>query len=417
MTRKNDWIALVEASYDLDGSDQVWLDNLFDCAEPLLDPGMARVGWTFRCTPTTFRLESYPGRVPKLMRGLLRTAHAIAPQAWFDLTYRGGHVVGTGSEIVAPRLPQVRSLPATLTGGRAKDVFMAGAQSGTALGMAFGVWLKEERSPTPLERKRWPCVCAHLGAGLRLRLAARDLRLDASSVEAVLDAGGKVHDARASAVSPSAREMLREAVRRIDKARTVQGRSDPDSAMESWTGLVDGRWSLVDRFDTDGRRFIVAVKNDPAHPDPRGLTVGEREVSEFVGLGRSTKEISYILGVSLSAVSNMTARAQAKLGLSSRAELTAFFAPAGLRAKLAEMAVRGERLLVGAYPLVDKRKVEKLTDAEREVVAYLVTGSTNSDIARRRRTSENTVANQVHSIYLKLGARSRAELAARLHKG
>jgi DNA-binding NarL/FixJ family response regulator len=113
----------------------------------------------------------------------------------------------------------------------------------------------------------------------------------------------------------------------------------------------------------------------------------------------------------------MTARAQAKLGLSSRAELTAFFAPAGLRAKLAEMAVRGERLLVGAYPLVDKRTVEKLTDAEREVVAYLVTGSTNSDIAHRRRTSKNTVANQVHSIYLKLGARSRAELAARLHKG
>jgi DNA-binding NarL/FixJ family response regulator len=61
--------------------------------------------------------------------------------------------------------------------------------------------------------------------------------------------------------------------------------------------------------------------------------------------------------------------------------------------------------------------VEKLTDAEREVVAYLVTGSTNSDIAQRRHTSENTVANQVHSIYAKLGARSRAELAARLHKG
>lgn len=417
MTRKNDWIALVEASYDLDGSDQVWLDNLFNRAEPLLDAGAGRAAWTFRCTPSTFQLGSYPGRVPKLMRALLRAAHAISPPTWFDLTYRGGHVVGTGSELVVPHLPHVRSLPASLTGGRAKDVFLAGAQSGTPLGIAFGVWLKEERNPTALERARWPYVSAHLGAGLRLRQTARDLRLDADGVEAVLDAGGKVHDARASAVSPSAREQLREAVRRIDKARTAQGRSDPDSAMESWTGLVDGRWSLVDRFDTDGRRFIVAVKNDPAHPDPRGLTMGEREVCEFVGMGRSTKQIGYILGVSLSAVTNMTARAQAKLGLSSRAELAAFFAPAGLRAKLAEVAVSGERLLVGAYPLVDKRKVDKLTDAEREVVAYLVTGSTNSDIAQRRRTSENTVANQVHSIYLKLGARSRAELAAGLYKG
>ena len=39
---KNDWIALVEASYDLDGSDQDWLDRLFDRAEPLLDPGIGR---------------------------------------------------------------------------------------------------------------------------------------------------------------------------------------------------------------------------------------------------------------------------------------------------------------------------------------------------------------------------------------
>jgi DNA-binding NarL/FixJ family response regulator len=417
MTRKNDWIALVEASYDLDASDQLWLDNLFDCAEPLLDPGMARVGWTFQCTPTTFELGSYPTRVPRMMQGLLRAAHAIAPQSWFDFTYRAGHVVGTGSELVAPRLPHVRPLPSRLTGGRAKDVFMTGAQSGTALGMAFGVWLREERSPTALERKRWPCVSAHLGAGLRLRLAARNLRLDAGPVEAVLDAQGKVHDARASAASPSARELLREAVRRIDKARTADGRADPDSALDSWTGLVDGRWSLVDRFDTDGRRFIVAIRNDPAHPDPRGLTMGEREVGEFVGLGRSTKEIGYILGVSYSAVTNMTSRAQAKLGLESRAELAAFFAPAGLRAKLAEVAVNGEQLLVGAYPLVDKRKVEKLTDAERAVVAHLVVGSTNNDIAHRRRTSESTVANQVHSIYTKLGVRSRAELAARLHEG
>jgi DNA-binding NarL/FixJ family response regulator len=121
--------------------------------------------------------------------------------------------------------------------------------------------------------------------------------------------------------------------------------------------------------------------------------------------------------MSLSAVTNMTARAQATLGLSSRAALVAFFAPAGLRAELEEAAVSGERLLVGAYPLVDKRKVEKLTDAERELLAHLLTGSTNSDIAHRRRTSANTVANQVHAIYVKLGARSRAELAARLHKG
>jgi DNA-binding NarL/FixJ family response regulator len=207
--------------------------------------------------------------------------------------------------------------------------------------------------------------------------------------------------------------LLREAVRRIESARTAQGRSDPDAAMESWEGLVDGRWSLVDRFDTDGKRFVIAVKNDPAHPDPRGLTPREREVSEFVGLGRSTKEISYTLGVSFSAVTNLTSQTQAKLGLSSRAELAAFFAPAGLRAKLAELS---SVVKSSCSPIhwSTNTHVEKLTDAERQVVAHLVAGSTNGDIARRRGTSENTVANQVYAIFLKLGVRSRAELAARL---
>ena len=312
---KNDWIALVEASYDLDGSDQDWLDRLFDRAEPLLDPGIGRGAWTFRCTPTTFQLGHYPTRVSKLLKGMHRAAHAAAPARWFDMTYRSGVVVATGSELTYPLLPETMRIVAGVTGGLARDVFMAGAHSGTSLGVAFGVWLKEFRRTTAVERTRWSCISAHLGAGMRLRAATRRLQLDSAPVEAVLDSGGRVQHARAGAASVAARELLREAVRRIEKARTTEGRRDPDAAMDSWEGLVDGRWSLVDRFDTDGKRFVVAVQNDPAHPDPRGLTMREREVAEFVGLGRSTKEIGYILGVSLSAVTNLTARAQDKLGL------------------------------------------------------------------------------------------------------
>ena len=411
---KNDWIALVEASYDLDGSNQDWLDRLFDCAEPLLDPGYGRGAWTFRCTPTTFQIGHYPSRVSRLLKGLHRASHAAAPARWFDLTYRGGVVVATGSELIYPSLPETRRIVSGVTGGLARDVFMAGAHSGTSLGVAFGVWLKQIRHTTALERTRWSCISAHLGAGIRLRAAAERLQLDGAPVEAVLDSGGRVLHARAQAVRSSARASLRDAVRRIENARTEKGRRDPDAAMDGWHGLVDGRWSLVDRFDTDGRRFVVAVQNDPAHPDPRGLTMREREVAEFVGLGRSTKEIAYVLGVSFSAVTNLTTRTQEKLGLATRAELAAFFAPSGIRTKLAEAAINGENLLFGSYPLINGRQIDKLTEAEREIVAHLVAGSTNGDIAHRRRTSENTVANQVSAIFVKLAVHSRAELAARL---
>jgi DNA-binding NarL/FixJ family response regulator len=187
-----------------------------------------------------------------------------------------------------------------------------------------------------------------------------------------------------------------------------------DEALVNWEGLISGRWSMIDRFDNDGRRFVVAVKNDPAHPDPRGLTIRERQVAEYVGLGHASKEIAYTLGLSDSAITNCTARAQDKLGMASRAELVAFFAPSGLRRKLAETSLVGERLLTGTYPLVNTRHIANLSETEREVAALMIAGSTNADIAQRRETSEHTVANQVQSIFRKLGVRSRGELVARL---
>lgn len=408
----NDWVALIEAAYTFEGGDQEWLDRVFACANPLLDRGMARNAYMFECTPTTFRLGEIANGVSRGVRTLTRVGHAVAPAKWFDLTYRSGVTVGTASEVIYPHIAS--KLYLQLTRGYSRDLFMTGGHSGTGLGIALATQLKDERRATTVERKRWPQIGAHLGAGLRLRHVARTLSFDAASVEAILDSGGKLHNATEMTAAPWARERLRNAVRCIERARTIAGRNDPDTALDAWEGLVAGRWSMIDRFDTDGKRFIVAVKNDPAYPDPRGLTPRERQVAEFVGLGRTTKDIRYTLGISDAAVANCTARAQLKLGLSSRVELATFFSHGGLRRKLAEVTVGGERLLVGASPFIDDRSVAPLSNAERDVLGHLIKGSTNADIALRRGSSEHTVANQVQSIFRKLGARSRGELAARL---
>jgi DNA-binding NarL/FixJ family response regulator len=52
-----------------------------------------------------------------------------------------------------------------------------------------------------------------------------------------------------------------------------------------------------------------------------------------------------------------------------------------------------------------------LSEAEREVHAALLRGESNAAIALQRGTSVRTVANQVQSLFRKLGVRSRAELA------
>lgn len=54
-----------------------------------------------------------------------------------------------------------------------------------------------------------------------------------------------------------------------------------------------------------------------------------------------------------------------------------------------------------------------LTDAERDVLARIVTGASNATIARARKASVRTVANQVASLLRKLGAASRYELIQR----
>jgi DNA-binding CsgD family transcriptional regulator len=59
----------------------------------------------------------------------------------------------------------------------------------------------------------------------------------------------------------------------------------------------------------------------------------------------------------------------------------------------------------------------ELSPAERDVVRHVLEGCSNAEIARRRRSSTNTVANQLRSIYGKLQVSGRLELVQRCVAG
>lgn len=84
-------------------------------------------------------------------------------------------------------------------------------------------------------------------------------------------------------------------------------------------------------------------------------------------------------------------------------------APRELRVRRMELS--GEPLLVLIFPVPERKPPPALTAAEREVVQRVLEGATTSAIAAARRTSPRTVANQLQSIFRKLGIASRAELA------
>src|SRR5262249_38065861 len=139
-----------------------------------------------------------------------------------------------------------------------------------------------ERTPA-LVRRTWARMAAHLGAGLRLR---RELGSASAfdGAEAILSPSGRVDHAEEPAPSTGAREQLRAAAVRIDRARGRLRRSDPGEALELWGGLVAGRWSLVDHFERSGRRYVVARRNDPGVEDPRALNLRERQVVWYASL-------------------------------------------------------------------------------------------------------------------------------------
>ena len=88
--------------------------------------------------------------------------------------------------------------------------------------------------------------------------------------------------------------------------------------------------------------------------------------------------------------------------------------PRGLAVDL--LRVDGEVFAVFAWdaPSADAvAAASELTAAERDVLGRVVGGASNAAIARARRTSTRTVANQIAGLLRKLGADSRFDLIRR----
>ncbi|MDH5739826.1 MAG: helix-turn-helix transcriptional regulator [Nitrospira sp.] len=409
-----DWVGLIEEVYRLEDDDDTWLNHVLEHAASLASRGFWPTIGTYQYTPRNLKLVRTAALGPEHARDILAASMRVQTPTVSHF-FRSGPAVTSLSEALFTREPGLAAVVQQITNGVVHDKLAVKGLTGQGSALILCWLFSKPIIPTAQERHRWQCVGSHLGAGLRLRESVQTLNLDSLLVEAIFDTAGKLHDARQGAERQTARAALQRAVRRLDQLRTRQGRSNPDRALAAWEGLVQGRWSLIDHFDSDGRRFVLAIKNDPRFPDPRGLTLRERQVAEFIGQGHSCKEIGYLLGISPSAVTNCTTRAVRKLGLSSLTELAAFFSPNGPRATLEEYGVHGDRLLIGTYPLLPADQIVNLTDAERAILAALLAGSTNRDIAQRRNCSEHTVANQVQAIFRKVGVRSRSELAVRLH--
>jgi DNA-binding NarL/FixJ family response regulator len=205
-----------------------------------------------------------------------------------------------------------------------RDILTVNAFDPTRSGCMIGIPLPTASKLHRSASVRWNRIATHIAAGFRLQRKLRKLEhADPASVaDAVLSPNGRVEHAIGIATGRSSRETLRSAVLAVDRARGPLRRRNPEEALDIWRGLVAGRWSLVDHFDRDGRRYVVAHRNELDAPDPRALTPRERQVAGYANLGHSNKLIAYELGLSRSTVSVLLGRAMVKLGAQSSRGLT-----------------------------------------------------------------------------------------------
>lgn len=103
-----------------------------------------------------------------------------------------------------------------------------------------------------------------------------------------------------------------------ERAENDEVKPPPPGSWESW---LDGAWSLVDAYDSDGQRLYVARRNDPSERAQRALTASERAVVEIAARGEAHKAIAIELDMKLSTASGTLKRALQKLGAADRQRL------------------------------------------------------------------------------------------------
>jgi DNA-binding CsgD family transcriptional regulator len=210
--------------------------------------------------------------------------------------------------------------------GTIRDGLFINAMDPNGGGVYVAILLPEQTTLSSAERARWEMLGAHLTAGHRMWAAIGSVKAPSTPLpcgaEAVVDPKTfEVMDAAGPAKDRSTASMLRDCARRVDRARGRLRKTDPDEALQTWWALMHGRWSIVDWFDSDGRRFVLGVPNAPDLGDPRGLTEIELQVATYAALGETGKLISYRLGVTRGTVSHELNAAMRKLGVKTQAQL------------------------------------------------------------------------------------------------
>jgi len=401
--------AFLRRAYSLQGDLEQWCDGIAEILEPSFPPGLA--------FQTAVAHIDHDSRDLKVLacptRGgerdsELRSLFHQAPQLGMGKRVYSGVSRVSYTTVTQAGLWTPEGLDVFRAAGVQDYLMVVGASPHVVI--SLGTLQARVLPRAPGSGSAWLRVCRHMHAGFRARLLLENATA-LNECDAVLDPSGRLLEARGSARSPGVRERLRCAVLARERSRDWRALGEVES-LERWGELVGGGWLLVDHFESNGRRYVLAVRSDQDSADLRTLSRSEALALEGAALGQPYKAMAAQLDVSLARVHQLVATGLAKLGLADAADLVSCARSRGAK-QLALWPIGDGTLAALRYPAASADAMVGLSVAECSVVAGLLGGHSYSQIAAVRGRSLRTVANQAASAYRKLGVGSRLELVAR----
>jgi DNA-binding CsgD family transcriptional regulator len=320
--------AFFEAAYDLEANDAPWLVRVAAAAHAVWGrPGPLQAAICDASDVTNFVVECLhlDGFSDEARATILDSARYMTP-AFVARTFRS-LTTGLARE---PSMPEMAPMYEALKPlGVVNALAMNGADPSGHL-VYLGIWMREAIAPPAAEMAVYRRMAHHLGAAHRFRRRLRQRepgkgleRTLVDDAEAVLDARMRVLHATGPAKKKTAQDALSDAAKARDRLRPRKATSGEADALGRWHPLTAARWTLVDAFERDGSRYVVARENQTSVRGLQDLSERERQAVAYLAVGQSTKETAYALGISDATVRVLLARAATKLGVRSRAALLA----------------------------------------------------------------------------------------------
>ena len=319
---------VLDTAYDLDASDDAWQRQVVERVQHAFDDADGVLSFKYRLDQGLPQLTSAVVGDPRFLEVPDEGHQSVDPKSVYRAYTAASHAEPTTLFHVNPTTGEPpRDLMRMWERHGVRDMFGIYATRPGGESMTIGIALPRETTPE-VRKVDWECRIRSWGAvarHLENALIVRDAM--ARGVAAEFDLSGK---GDFNAAAAGARAELVEAARSLEHHREECDELKPE-AMDVWSQLLRGRWSIVRSSRNGGRMRYLAIEN-PLGDTLRGLSSLEREVVVRMAKGESNKVMAIDLELHLSTVNNLVASALQKLGIARRTHLPALHAALTRRA-------------------------------------------------------------------------------------